>query len=194
MKTGKEIYSFQAASDLVKFIGTSPDGDTIIGNLGNVITLWNLKTGQEICSLTVKLRNLRTKSELRSFKALSNPIKFVAMNSHSQTLVTVNCNDTITLWDLKVRKEIRTIEWRSDKGRSLVVSFDCQTFIDFNYGKVGKSEGVTIWDLYRGEKIKTIASDAVQYQSLVLDANQHTIVYASGYWGIGELVKVWRLL
>lgn len=70
-----------------------------------------LLPSQELApSFTIKLKDFNTGTELRSYKSFTKPIKSVSISSNNQILLTVNCNDTITLWNLEDGKEIHTIQ------------------------------------------------------------------------------------
>lgn len=183
VETGQTISIIKSPSEAEKFIITSSDREIIISQSGNAIALWDLRSGQQIGYLTITLRDLRTGKELRSFKALTKPVKCLALSADKQTLMTINSNDTITYWDIKTGKETKTFEWRYHPIKA--ISADSSVMI--TSGK----DGIIIWDLFSGKKLHVLPKDTVH--DLVISANNQTIAYITPRGGYGGyFVKVWQ--
>ena len=183
VETGQTISVITSSSEAEKFITTSSDGKIIISQLDNAIALWDLRSGQQIQRLTITLRDLKTGKELRSFKALTKPVKFLTLSSDKQTLITINSNDTITHWDIKTGKETHTIEWRYNPLEA--ISADSTVMI------TSSKDGIIIWDLFSGKKLHVLPKDEVD--SLIISANNRTIAYTTYRGGYGgDIVKVWQ--
>lgn len=146
--------------------------------------MWDLRSGQQICHFTITLRDFKTGKQLRSFKALSAPVKFLTLSADKQTLITINFNDTITHWDIKTGQETNTFEWR---WYNLLVAISADSSVIITCGK----DGIIIWDLSNGKKLHVLPKDAAN--SLVISANNQTIAYTKPRGGYGgDIVKVWQ--
>lgn len=183
LATGQTIDTLQASSELIKFVATSSDGEIIISQSGNAIAFWDSRSGQQIGHFTIILRDSRTGKELRSFKALTKPVKCLTLSPDRQTLIPINFNDAITHWDIKTGKETKTFEWRYHP----VEAISANSSVMITSGK----DGIIIWALSNGKKLHVLPKDAVN--SLVISANDRTIAYTKHRGGYGGyIVKVWQ--
>jgi WD40 repeat protein len=99
-------------SSSVNAVAISPDGKILAsGSRDKTIKLWNLVTGEQI----------------RTFTGYSNSVYSVAISPDGKTLASGSDDKTIKLWNLATGEKIRTFTGHSEKVWSIAISPDGKT-------------------------------------------------------------------
>lgn len=153
--------------EFIHGIGFSPDGSIFIpGRPGqDFVTLWNFSTGRQIAQLKTSSSNM-------------------TFSSDGQLIAVSGPNNTIKLWDVLNKKEIKTFQGDAYIRGNLVFSPDnsmlASTHIDAT---------IKLWSVATGKLITTLAghSNSIQDMSFSPDGK----VLASG--SVDKTIKLWNL-
>lgn len=129
--------SSQKWYDDVISVAFSPDGRLALsGNRDSTIKLWNLETGHEI----------------RTFKGHSNAVTTTIFSPDARTILSGSDDSTLKLWDVTTGLELNTFKGHSDG----IVG------VKFSHNGLALSASldntVKLWDLNTGNEIRTIIS------------------------------------
>ncbi len=114
------FHTLSGHSREVNSVAISPNGQTVVsGSSDSTIKVWNLKTGQEICTLA----------------GHSGSVRSVAITSDGQTVISGSHDKTIRLWDLNTGQEICTLKGHSAWVNSIAITPDGQTVISSSHDK-----------------------------------------------------------
>ena len=123
-------------TDAIDSISISPDGKVMAsGSEDNTIKLWNIKTGQQ----------------LRSFEGHTDFVVSVAFSPDGTKLATGGYDKTVRLWDVKTGNIIKTLTVDSSGITSVAFSPDGDTIASGSGDKT-----VILWDLKSGAQEKLI--------------------------------------
>lgn len=142
-------------------IAISPDGNTIVSASNSNIQLWDIKTGQQI----------------HNIEGHRNWFYFVAMTPDNQTLVSLNSDASINLWNVRTKKKIRSI--KDSWVRSVAISPDGNTLVSGGWG----DKALKLWDIHTGKLIRTFEDNGVNSVAISPDG---TILISSH----GETIKL----
>jgi WD40 repeat protein len=79
----------------VSSVAISPDGQTLVsGSWDNTIKIWDLRTGQQVCTLPQQ----------------PSIVEAISISPDGQTLATGGWGNIIKLWNLTTGEEIRTLK------------------------------------------------------------------------------------
>ncbi|BAY20217.1 WD-40 repeat protein (plasmid) [Anabaenopsis circularis NIES-21] len=136
VETGKEIYTLPGHNDDVNSVSFSPDGKILAsGSDDKTIKLWNVETGKEIYTLS----------------GHDDPVKSVSFSPDGNTLASGSglvaepspgTDNTIKLWNVETRTEIRTLKGHNDAVTSLSFSPDGKTLASGSNDKT-----IKLWHL-----------------------------------------------
>ncbi|MDJ0795214.1 MAG: serine/threonine-protein kinase [Calothrix sp. MO_167.B12] len=188
----------------------SPDGSTIATARDRRITLWNIKTGQEISTLnghsqpvttlaispdgqtlvsgsrdkTIKLWNLATGQEIRTLGVHSHAIKTLAFSADGQILADGSADKTIKLWNLLTRKEILTLKGHSGIITSLAIAPNKQILASGSSDKT-----IKLWHLASSRQIRTLKGHLGTVTSLAIAPSGKLLASSSN----DNTIKLWNL-
>ena len=133
-----KLYIDLGHSDYVESVAITPDGKYIVsGSSDNTIKLWDIKSGEEI----------------RTFKGHSSWVILVTITQDGKYIVSGSLDNTIKLWDIKSGKEIRTFEGHSDSVKSVAITPDGKYIVSGS-----SDETIKLWDIKSGEEIAQFVS------------------------------------
>jgi WD40 repeat protein/energy-coupling factor transporter ATP-binding protein EcfA2 len=162
----------------VNSVSFSPDGKTLASGSGDkTIKLWNVETGQEICTLsgpndivwsvsfspdgktlvsgswdnTIKLWNVETGQEIRTLTGHNSGVLSVSFSPDGKTLATGSGDDTIKLWNVETGQEICTLTGHNDPVNSVSFSPDGKTLATGSSDKT-----IKLWNVETGQEIRTL--------------------------------------
>lgn len=188
--------SYWSAST-VRAVAVCPDNQILAsGDESGTIKLWDLNTGEEICSLyghsksswvcavtfspdgqmlvsgsndkTIKLWDWRTGQQIRNFSGHTDHVKTVAISSEGQ--IASGSNDkTIKVWDLRTGQEIKTLFGHSNSITSVAFSPEGEIIVSGSYDKT-----VKIWNWVTGEKIRQLV-DSAGVKSIAVSPDGHLV-------------------
>jgi WD40 repeat protein len=93
--------------------------------------------------------------------------------------------DTIKLWQLSTRREIRTLTGHSKDIRVVVISPDGQTLAS------GSDDStIKLWQLSTGQQIRTLTGHSDIVRSVIISPDGRTLVSGSQ----DNSIKIWQVL
>jgi len=187
--TGENIRTLSDASEgLLSFVALSPNGKQVL-SAGNVeaLKLWDLESGRLIRTFkdfslaaafspdgryalssyvnTIRLLDLVTGQEVRSFTGHSNYVKALAFSPDGKLALSGSMDNTVKLWDVATGKEIRTFMGHSGEVKSVSFSPDGRLVLS---GSADSS--ARIWDVASGkEVIQMVEFDDGEWLSITLE-------------------------
>ncbi|WGV26771.1 protein kinase domain-containing protein [Halotia branconii] len=182
LETGKQIRTFIGHSDSVNSVTFSPDGKTLASGSGSFsFTLNNANNSND---KTIKLWNLETGKQIRTFIGHSSWINSVAISPDGKTLVSGSSDETIKLWNLETGEQIRTFTGHSESVNSVAISPDGKTLVSGS-----SDETIKLWNLETGEQIRTFTGHSESVNSVAISPDSKTLVSGSS----DETIKLWNL-
>ncbi|HEY9853738.1 MAG TPA: WD40 repeat domain-containing serine/threonine-protein kinase [Leptolyngbyaceae cyanobacterium] len=169
--TWKDVYSLTGHLSSVSTVAISPNGKIIAsGGFDNTIKLWNLQTGELICSIM----------------SHSKPVLAVAFNPDGKLLVSGSVANSIKLWDLSTQSLIRAFTGHSES----VVSLSVDISPDGQMIASGSDDQkVKIWQLSDGKLLHTF-KDSRGFNAVTFSPDGKMIAVGSS----DNSVKLWNLV
>ncbi|MBD2205328.1 serine/threonine protein kinase [Calothrix sp. FACHB-1219] len=156
-------------SNPVDSVAISPDGNTLAsGSWDKTIKLWNLATGEQI----------------RTFSGHSDTVNSVAFSPNGNTLASGSWDKTIKLWNLATGEQIRTLKVHSNTVISVAFSPDGNTLASGSSDKT-----IKLWNLATGEQIRTFSGHSDTVNSVAFSPDGKTLVSGSD----DKTIKLWNL-
>lgn len=155
--------------DEVYCVAFSPDGKGLLaGSADGTLKLWDVKTGEEI----------------RSYPGHAAKVASVAFSSDGQRIVTGSWDATAKLWDAATAEVIRTFSGHRDSVEQAGLSPDGTKVVTSCWDGTAK-----IWDATTGNEIRTLSGHAqcVDWAEFSPDS---TKVVTAGYDGT---VRLWNV-
>ncbi|MCL2443636.1 MAG: caspase family protein [Treponema sp.] len=163
-----EIYPQLGHTGHVASVVFSPDGKQILSGSGDsTIKLWDVDTGRE----------------LRTFAGYSNGIRAAAFSPDGKQIISCS-GGAITLWDVATGKEIRTIIGHENNDVfSVAFSPDGRHFIS---GSTNNT--IRLWDTATGREIRTFTEVSGWVWSVSFSPDGRQIICSSG-----NTIKLWDI-
>lgn len=155
-------------NDSVNSVAISPDRKTLAsGSDDATVKLWDMATGQEI----------------RTFTGHSNWVKSVAFSPDGKLVASMEWikNNGIKIWDVVTGKQLRTLD-HSGMGNSIIFSPDGKLL-----ASGGDDNTIKIWDVATGEVRKTLIGHSKFVNSIVFIADGRLLVSGSD----DNTIKLW---
>jgi dipeptidyl aminopeptidase/acylaminoacyl peptidase len=170
--TGKEIRSFVAPPG--KFLWWR------ISDHGNVNTVAFSPDGRSALSgsysfNTLKLWDVATGNEIRTFTGHSNDVHSVAFSPDGRSALSASDDKTLKLWDVATGKRIRSFAGHGDGVRSVAFSPDGRSALSGSLDRTLK-----LWDVATGKEIRTFTWFSGQVFSAALSPDGRSAL--SGGW------------
>ena len=162
----------QIGPGIVLSVAYSPDAKYIVsGSYGGVLKLWDVATGREI----------------RTFSGHSTPVITVAFSPDSKQIISgvydQNLNEkTLKLWDVATGREIRTFSGHSSWVTSAAFSPDGRQIISGSGDRT-----IKLWDAITGREIRTFSGHSSSVFSVAFSPDGRQIVSGSS----DKTVKLW---
>ncbi|MEH1888411.1 MAG: WD40 repeat domain-containing protein [Nostoc sp.] len=135
-------------TDTIACVAISPDNQILVGGSWQKIWVWNLQTGELLCTID----------------AHSHWVLSVAINQDGNTLVSSSADTTIKIWDLSKGSLIREINAHSNWVNAAEITPDGKTIVSASADKT-----IKIWDLHTGQllhPLKGCAESRLSYISI----------------------------
>lgn len=175
------IKTFRGHSDSVYTIAFTPDGQTLAsGGADRTIKIWDLNTGQEICTLTehtdavvsliaspdgktllsgsadntIKIWNLSTSQVIHTLTGHTCSVLCLAISPDGARLASGAADNTIIVWDLNTYEVIHTLIGHNHSVLSVAISPDGKTL-----ASASADTSIKLWDLESGTEIRTLEAN-----------------------------------
>ncbi|WP_293125327.1 SMI1/KNR4 family protein [Microcoleus sp. bin38.metabat.b11b12b14.051] len=175
------IKTFRGHSDSVYAIAFTPDGQTLAsGGADRTIKIWDLNTGQEICTLTehtdavvsliaspdgktllsgsadntIKIWNLSTSQVIHTLTGHTCSVLCLAISPDGTRLASGAADSTIIVWDLNTYEVIHTLIGHNHTVLSVAISPDGKTL-----ASASADTSIKLWDLESGTEIRTLEAN-----------------------------------
>ncbi len=199
-----------AQTPRVNSVAFSADGRFLVGGGDEAtVTIWNLKTdtlahmikdrGYSVRTVTVspdsqtvatgsfgevRLWNIHTGVEVRTFSEHASHIAAVAFSNDGKTLASANYLGTIKLWNTANGAELRTLSGHASEIKTMAFSPDGK-----GLASGSTDQTIKFWDLANGSEVRTLAGHATAAFSVAYSGNGKTMLAGS----IDRTVKLWDL-
>lgn len=170
--SGKTIERVRPHIDVISTTFSPDDRFVICGTLHDEILIIDTVH-------CISVKTIKSKGKIRT----------LAVSNDNQFIVSVNQDNSITVWDIKQGKEIETAlsrvdptwpkEWDKDKGTKLltylademrineiIISQDSKYIVSAGYNK-----SVKMWDIHTGKLLKEFSGVAKNINSMIITAN-----------------------
>jgi WD40 repeat protein len=183
---GRELLKLQGHAESVHSLVFSPDGKRLAsGNASGTIDLWDLATVE---LATPKSRAKAAKSRAQktgsvkpvTLKGHSGRVTSIAFSRNGERLVSGG-NRTITVWDARTGRELRTI--LSGSIHSVAFSPDGKRIASGHHDKT-----IKLWDTANGRELRTLEGHSAKVFSVAFSPDGKRL--ASGSHGT---VKLWDI-
>jgi len=208
---GKEVFSFTGHKNYVRSLAYSPDGNYLVsvGFTEKNLKLWNARNGQEVYSIALgsvllnhaifspdgkytlsneskllKLRDIHTGQEIRSFKGHNDNVCALAISADSKFIVSGSYDDMMKLWDTQTGQEIRTFSIHKGRILSLAFSPDGKYVVSGGWDNT-----VYLWDTQTGQEVYKFSGHTDNVSCVVFSPDGKHI--ASG--SMDMTIKLWDL-
>jgi serine/threonine protein kinase len=185
----------------VSAIALSPTAPILASSSGTTIRLWNLETGQVICTLTghldvisclamtpdgnllisgaadksLRLWDMQTGQRLGSISLHTDTVLSVAVSPDGQVLASGSRHDSISLLHLATRQEQRQLIGHIGWIHALAFSTDGRFLAS------GSADGsIKLWDWQTGKELRTLKGQTQAIAALEFSPDSKTL--ASGSW------------
>jgi len=172
-KDQTEIFVQSGHSGSVSSVAISPDGKYALSS-SKSMKLWDITTGREI----------------RTFEGHSRPITSVAFSPSSKLALSGSLDNTLKLWDITTGKNLKTFSGHTDVVESVAYSHDGA------YALSGSKDGnVKLWDITSGKEVRTF-NDNINSDTRLTSVTSITLSYDDQYAlsaDRGGYIKLWDL-
>jgi WD40 repeat protein/uncharacterized protein YecT (DUF1311 family) len=132
----------------VTSVAFSPDGRYVLsGSLDNTLKLWNVATGEEI----------------RTFKGHSISVESVAFSPDGRYALSGSGDNTLKLWDVATGEEIRTFTGHTGPVESVAFSPDGRYALS---GGAIFDQTIKLWEVATGKEIRTFKGHSDMVESV----------------------------
>ena len=209
LKSGKLLHAHLGHKRSVRFVAIDCEARILVSG-SNKIKLWNLHTGDRICTLwhpcavnaatispdgqllvsggsdgKIKLWNPRTGDPLRTLKGHTDAINAIVISPDGELAIAGSADTKITLWHLKTGKLHSTLTGHSESIESLAISPDGKFLISGSSDRT-----IAVWHLKRGELWHTLKGHSGSVNSVAISADGRTLVSGSS----DKTIAIWRIL
>jgi WD40 repeat protein len=143
----------------VKSVAMSADGQTLVsGSADRTIKVWNLFTGEEV----------------RTFKGHVDAVWSVAISADGQTLVSASEDKTVKVWNLSADTELYTLVGHTGPVHCVAMSADGQTLVSGS-----TDHTIKVWNLSSGKEMRSLTGYTMPVTCLAMSADGQTLVSGS---------------
>lgn len=185
--TGRELRTLAGHGGVVNGLAFSPDGKTLV-SAGEGGESGFFKSSDK--DDTIKLWDVASGTELRSFASHGDKIKSVAFSHDGKIVASGNGStkdfkrkdNSVSLWDVATGDEIAT--WAGHDGNVVSVAFspDGKRLVSGSDDKT-----IMLWDVTTGKRIATLAGHSEEVTSVVFSADGRSVLSGSS----DKTLKLW---
>jgi len=165
------LFDLESVSVLATAI--SPDGNLLAGGVGNVVIVWDAKTGDELFRFSGT-----------NLAGHTNRVRAVVFSPDSEKIASAGADGRIVIWD--VATQTQALRWDAHNGgaNTLTYSFDGQFLLTG-----GEDHQIILWSSATGELVQNYSGHSGAVNSLSF--NNDGTLFASG--SDDDRVGVWSL-
>ena len=164
-----KIYPNLGHQNSVLSVAFSPDGKTLAsGSQDNTVKLWEVSTGKE----------------LRTFSGHQNWVLSVAFSPDGKTLASGSHDNTVKLWEVSTGKELRTFSGHQNSVLSVAFSPDGKTLASGS-----QDNAVKLWEVSTGKELRTFSGHQDWVLSVAFSPDGKTLASGSQ----DNTVKLWEV-
>ena len=187
LATGRELRTFAGHAHSVSSVAISPDGRTALsGSEDETLYGSEDKTLYGSRDKTLKLWDLATGKELRSFTGHPGSFYSVAISPDGRTALSGSEDNTLKLWDLATGRKLRSFTGHTVSVSSVAISPDGRTALSGSGGWSGDNT-LKLWDLATGKELRTFTGHTHSVSSVAISPDGRTAL--SGSWD--RTLKLW---
>jgi WD40 repeat protein len=177
LSRGRQLRIFKGHSGHVTSVAFSPDGRVVLSGSRNGRNAFaiNRKLWEDDLVNTLKLWDVASGREIRSFIGHSNNVSSVAFSPDGRSALSGSSDKTVKLWDVASGREIRTFMGHSDAVTSVAYSPDGRLALS---GSADKS--LKLWDVASGSEFRTLAGHLHWVTSVRFSPDGRSVL--SGSW------------
>jgi WD40 repeat protein len=132
---------------------------------------------------TLKVWDLETGRELRTFTGHSANVTSLALSADGRVAVSGSADQTLKVWDVESGQELRTLEGRSGSATCIALSADGRLAVSGSLTGILKA-----WDLESGQEVRSLMGHADSVRGVAIRADGSVAVSAGK-----RSLKVWAL-
>jgi WD40 repeat protein len=182
MVSGRELRSFAGHKGKVESVAILPDGRTMLSGGCDELS------GDEFLPCkrgSLKLWELSTGRELRSFTIRADSVRSVAISPDGRFALSGSTFEELKLWDIASGRELRT--FTGHRGTVLSVAFSP----DGRLGLAGSAHNtIKLWDIANGHEVRTFAGHRGSVNSVVFSPDGRKALSGS-LWD--DKMKLWDI-
>ena len=178
----KCLHTLEGHTEYLWCLVISPDGQTLVSGCYDIVKVWDLRSGQLICTLNLY-------RPVIAFRIVISP--------DWQTLVS-DYEGRIEVWELWTGQKIRT--FKADDVGSLAITPNGQTLIcggsrNCHYPRWqdsvagGVNNTIKVWNVRTGQELCTLEGHSSQVKHIAISHDQQTIVSYS----TDNTINVWGM-
>jgi len=134
---------------------------------------------------TIKLCEISSGMELRTFKGHGSQIFSIATTPNGKYLASGGWGSTIKLWDISSGKELRTFDGHSDSVNSLAIAPNGK-YIASGNGVPLTNGIIKLWDINSGEELLTFNAHKSGVSSIAITTDGNYILSSDDYFNREE--------
>ena len=158
-------------TEVVDRLSITHDGDHAAFAAGNIVTVWNVSTGEKITSFTSQV----------------GTVCAVSIANDGQQVLSAS-ESVLEKWDVKSRTLTRCFHGHTGAINSITISFDARLAASSST----EDNTVRVWDLERGTPVAVIHATEVKALAFSANATRLTFTSAHGAFGVNS-ATVWDL-
>jgi len=167
-----EVFPQLGHTRSVNSVKFSPDGRWVLsGSDDGTVKLWDVVTGKEV----------------RTFAGHTDRISSVAFSPDGRQVLSGSNDETVKLWDMVTGREVRTFTGHTDPVCSVAFSPDGKQVLS---GSWGPDNNFKLWDVVTGKEVRTFAGHTNDVSSVAFSPDGRHVLSGAN----DDTVKLWDVV